>query len=318
MPYVGLQGCTLSLPCAVQEKRNMTFRHLKIFVTVCETGSMTAAASQLFIAQPSISLAISEMEDYYGVKLFDRISRKLYLTENGRRALQYARHIIDLLDEMEQGVRDVDAMGRLKVGTSITIGTYLLPGYIKKLKQQYPALKVEASIANSGTIEQQILDNDIDVGIIEGVAHSPFILSESFAGDRLVFICPAGHEFAGKTLEELSEVRNQDFILREKGSAGREIFDGILAARELNVRPVWQSASNQVILQGVKAGLGISILPYFLVRQDIREGELAEFRIKDLALNRKYSVIYHKNKFLPRSARTLMELCKEGNGADRL
>ena len=216
MPYVGLQGCTLSLPCAVQEKRNMTFRHLKIFVTVCETGSMTAAASQLFIAQPSISLAISEMEDYYGVKLFDRISRKLYLTENGRRALQYARHIIDLLDEMEQGVRDVDAMGRLKVGTSITIGTYLLPGYIKKLKQQYPALKVEASIANSGTIEQQILDNDIDVGIIEGVAHSPFILSESFAGDRLVFICPAGHEFAGKTLEELSEVRNQDFILREK------------------------------------------------------------------------------------------------------
>ena len=267
---------------------------------------MTAAASQLFIAQPSISLAISEMEDYYGVKLFDRISRKLYLTENGRRALQYARHIIDLLDEMEQGVRDVDAMGRLKVGTSITIGTYLLPGYIKRLKQQYPALKVEASIANSGTIEQQILDNDIDVGIIEGVAHSPFILSESFAGDRLVFICPAGHEFAGKTLEELSEVRNQDFILREKGSAGREIFDGILAAQELNVR-----------LQGVKAGLGISILPYFLVRQDIREGELAEFRIKDLALNRKYSVIYHKNKFLPRSARTLMELCKEGNGADR-
>ena len=280
---------------------------------------MTAAASQLFIAQPSISLAISEMEEYYGVKLFDRISRKLYLTENGRRALQYARHIIDLLDEMEQGVRDVDAMGRLKVGTSITIGTYLLPGYIKRLKQQYPALKVEASIANSETIEQQILDNEIDVGIIEGVAHSHFILSESFAGDRLGFLCPAGPEpeFAGRTLEELAEVRNQDFILREKGSAGREIFDGILAAQELNVRPIWQSASNQVILQGVKAGLGISILPYFLVRQGIREGELAEFRIKGLALNRKYSVIYHKNKFLPRSARTLMELCKEENGTAR-
>ena len=147
--------------------------------------------------------------------------------------------------------------------------------------------------------------------------HSHFILSESFAGDRLAFICPAGHEFAGRTLEELAEVRNQDFILREKGSAGREIFDGILAAQELNVRPIWQSASNQVILQGVKAGLGISILPYFLVRQGIREGELAEFRIKGLALNRKYSVIYHKNKFLPRSARTLMELCKEENGTAR-
>ena len=169
-------------------------------------------------------------------------------------------------------MRDVDAMGRLKVGTSITIGTYLLPGYIKRLKQQYPALKVEASIANSETIEQQILDNEIDVGIIEGVAHSHFILSESFAGDRLAFICPAGHEFAGRTLEELAEVRNQDFILREKGSAGREIFDGILAAQELNVRPIWQSASNQVILQGVKAGLGISILPIFWYARESGKG----------------------------------------------
>ena len=204
----------------------------------------------------------------------------------------------------------MDAMGRLKVGTSITIGTYLLPGYIKKLKQQYPALKVEASIANSGTIEQQILDNDIDVGIIEGVAHSPFILSESFAGDRLVFICPAGHEFAGKTLEELSEVRNQDFILREKGSAGREIFDGILAAQELNVRPIWQSASNQAIIHGVKEGLGISILPYFLVQESLERGETAEFKIKGLTLNRKFSVIYHRNKFLPKSAMALMDLCK--------
>ena len=105
----------------------MTLRHLRIFVAVCETGSMTAAASQLFIAQPSISLAVSEMEEYYGVKLFDRISRKLYLTENGRRALQYARHIIDLLDEMEQGVKDLDTVGQLRGGTSITIGTYLLP-----------------------------------------------------------------------------------------------------------------------------------------------------------------------------------------------
>ena len=81
----------------------------------------------------------------------------------------------------------------------------------------------------------------------------------------------------------------------------------------MNVRPIWQSASNQVILQGVKAGLGISILPYFLVRQAIQDGELAEFRIQGLALNRKFSVIYHKNKFLPQSARTLMELCKEGD-----
>lgn len=289
----------------------MTLRHLRIFVAVCETGSMTQAAEQLFIAQPSISLAVSEMEEYYGVKLFDRISRKLYLTENGRRALQYARHITNLFDEMEQGIRDRDAVGQLRVGTSITVGSHLLPQYISELKQVYPLIRVEALIGNSGSIEQQILDNQIDIGIIEGASHSSYIVSESFPGDRLAFICSVNHAFAGRTLKELSQIMEQDFILREKGSAGREVFDGLLAARELAIIPLWQSASNQAILQGVKAGLGISILPYSLVKESLDKGELAEFRIKGLALERKYSVIYHKNKFLPQSARTLLELCRK-------
>lgn len=289
----------------------MTLRHLRIFLAVCEKGSMTAASSQLFIAQPSVSLAISELEEYYGVKLFDRISRKLYLTESGRRAQQYARHIIDLLDEMEQSIKNPDAVGQLRVGTSITIGTYLLAGYIHALKSRYPYLKVEAFIGNSGSIEQKILDNEIDIGIIEGVSHSAYIRSESFQGDRLAFICPREHLFAGRTLAELADVRDQDFILREKGSAGREIFDGLLAAQELAISPVWQSASNQAIIHGVREGLGISVLPYSLVRESLEKGEIAEFKIEAMALGRKFSVIYHRNKFLPQSARILMELCKE-------
>lgn len=293
----------------------MTLRHLRIFVAVCETGSMTAAAAQLFIAQPSISLAVAEMEEYYGVKLFDRISRKLYLTENGRRALQYARHIIDLLDEMEQGIKDLDAVGQLRVGTSITIGTYLFPRYVSKLKEIYPSVRVEAFIGNSGSIEQQILDNEIDIGIIEGVAHSAYICSESFPGDRLAFICCVDHRFAGRTLKELGEIKDEDFILREKGSAGREIFDGLTASHELAITPLWQSASNRAIIHGVREGLGISILPYSLVQDSLERGEIAEFKIKGLALNRKFSVIYHRNKFLPGSARTLVELCK-GEGKE--
>lgn len=296
----------------------MTLRHLRIFVSVCETGSMTGAAARLFIAQPSISLAVSEMEEYYGVKLFDRISRKLYLTENGRRTLQYARHITDLFDEMEQGIKDQDASGQLRVGTSITIGAYLLPQYINELKKIYPLVRVEALIGNSGSIEQQILDNQIDIGIIEGGSHSSYIRSESFPGDRLAFICSVDHVFAGRTLKSLSQIMEQDFILREKGSAGREIFDGLLAAQELAITPLWQSASNQAIIHGVKAGLGISILPYSLVSESLEKGVIAEFKVKGLALNRKFSVICHKNKFLPQSARTLVELCKGGqNSSDK-
>lgn len=89
----------------------MTLRHMKIFVAVCRTGSITAAGKQLFLSQPSVSQAISELEQNYGVKLFDRISRRLHITEAGTQLLQYAEHIVQLFDEMEQGIKNWDSVG---------------------------------------------------------------------------------------------------------------------------------------------------------------------------------------------------------------
>ena len=286
----------------------MTLRHLRIFVTVCETGSMTAAAGKLYLAQPSISLAISEMESHYGVRLFDRISRRLYLTDKGRQVLEYARHIIDLFDEMEQHITAESGLGHLRVGTSITVGTYLLPGCISRLQKQFPALQVEAVVGNSETIEAKILENEIDLGIIEGAVHSSYIRQEMFEGDRMVFICPISHGFAGKKLEKMDLLQGEKLLLREKGSAGREIFDGLLAARELSVKPCFESVSNQAILEAVKEGLGISLLPWYLVKEALKEGKVAEFTINDISLTRKFSVIWHKNKFLTKEALALKEL----------
>ncbi len=294
----------------------MTLRHLRIFLTVCETGSMTEAARRLFTAQPSVSLAVREMEEYYGVRLFDRISKKLYLTETGKRLLQYARHIISLFDEMEQGIRDWDVVGALRVGTSITVGTYLLPGYIRRMEELYPELRVEARIENSGSIEQCVLENEIDVGIIEGIAHSPYINSESFPGDSLTFICPGGHRFNGRRDVKLTELQGEDFVLREKGSAGREIFDGLCAAHELDIRITWQSASNQAIIHAVEEGFGISVMPALLVKGGIERGELGQFQAEGVVMDRKFSVIYHKNKFLARGARELIAICREGCGLE--
>lgn len=126
--------------------------------------------------------------------------------------LEYARHIIALFDEMEQEVRNPDMSGTLRVGASITVGTFLLPGYVKELTRLYPELRVEARIENSNNIEKCVLSNEIDLGVIEGIAHSRYISSESFHGDRLAFVCPPGHRFAGK----------QDVKLG--GSAERELY----------------------------------------------------------------------------------------------
>ena len=261
---------------------------------------------------PAVSLAIREMEEYYGVKLFDRISKKLFLTEAGHQVLEYARHIIALFDEMEQEVRNPDMSGTLRVGASITVGTFLLPGYVKELTRLYPELRVEARIENSNNIEKCVLSNEIDLGVIEGIAHSRYISSESFHGDRLAFVCPPGHRFAGKQDVKLGDLQSESFILREKGSAGREIFDGLAAAHELDIRIAWQSTSNQAIIHGVAAGFGLSVLPASLAAEGVERGSIAEFSVEGLSMERKFCVIYHKNKFLARGARELIRLFKEG------
>jgi DNA-binding transcriptional LysR family regulator len=100
----------------------MTIRHLRILVAVCECGSITTAAEKLYMTQPAVSLAIKELEEHYGVKLFDRLTRRIQITEDGRRMLDYAIHVVALFDEMEQAMKNPDAAGEIKIGSSLTIG----------------------------------------------------------------------------------------------------------------------------------------------------------------------------------------------------
>ncbi|MHB1454623.1 MAG: LysR family transcriptional regulator [Saccharofermentanales bacterium] len=287
----------------------MTLRHLKIFISVCETGSMTATAKLLYLSQPSVSLAISELEAYYGIRLFDRIAKRLHITESGRQFLQYATHIGVLFDDLEKGVRNFDNTGILKVGASITVGTYFLPGVVKEFEQSHPAMKVSAMIGNSGNIEDQIMNNSIDVAIIEGIAHNPYIIQRDIRDDRLVLICGPGHRFASKHEVEIADILEERLILREKGSAGREIVDGMFLSQGLEIEPLWVSISTQAILSAVKEGLGISVLPYLFVQDSLERGELKTTRIKDVTLDRKFSIITHRNKFLTQSMQDFIQIC---------
>lgn len=288
----------------------MTLRHLKIFVTVCETGSTTAAGEKLHIAQPSISLAISELEDYYGIKLFDRIAKRLYITEAGKKFLQYATHIVGLFEEMEREIKNFDATGIIRIGASITIGNHLLPGYITRFKKIHPQMDVKVIIDNSEKIQQYILSNQIDIGLIEGIVYSPYIAEHKFRDDELVMVCGNAHPFANQKNVEISKLQNESFILRESGSAGREIFDSTMTSLGIKILPAWESTSTQAIIRAVQANLGISVLPYLLVKDSLNRKEISQFHIDGIRFQRSFSVIYHQNKFLTESAKDFIALCK--------
>lgn len=288
----------------------MTLRHLKIFVTVCETGGATAAGKKLHIAQPSISLAISELEDYYGIKLFDRIAKRLHVTEAGKHFLQYARHIVALFEDMEKEVKNFDAIGLIRVGTSITIGNYLLSDYIKQFKESHPQMDVRVVIDNSEKIQQYVISNRIDVGLVEGAINDPNIIKHKYRDDELVMICGNDHPFACKDKIKPSSLLDETLILREPGSAGREIFDSMMTTQGLEVTPTWESISTQAIIRAVKAGIGISVLPYLLVKEYLNKKEISQFKLSGIQFKRGFYVIYHKSKFLTQSAKDFIALCK--------
>ncbi len=132
----------------------MTLRHLNRFIKVYDLGSMTAAAKALFISQPTVSQAIYELENYYGLKLFDRLAKRLFITDKGTQLLSYARHITDLVTEMEQAMKNPDQHGIIKVGASLTIASYLLPTLVSAFSKQYPLIQIQAITKNTQDIEE--------------------------------------------------------------------------------------------------------------------------------------------------------------------
>lgn len=287
----------------------MTLRHLKIFITVADLGSMTAAAKALYIAQPTVSQSISELEDYYGIKLFDRLSKKLFITEKGSQLLSYARHITDLVNEMEYVMKNPNKSGTIKVGASLTIGTYLLPELVNEFIRQYQFWQVKAVTKNTQDIEQLIIRNEIDFAVVEGMVHTPDIIANPFMDDDLLLVCGRKHKLYGIKSISPGELSGLRFIVREKGSGTRELFENMMAMNEIKWQPDWECNGSDVLKSAAVSGIGVAVISKLLVKKELETGELSGIKIDNIDLKRKFSVIYHKNKFLTNGMKAFMDLC---------
>lgn len=292
----------------------MTLRHMKIFVSVFRHSNVTRAADELHLAQPSVSFAIKELEDYYGIRLFERIGKRITPTETGKEFFGYALHIVSMFDEMEKKIRNWDAIGTIRIGASITIGTHILPPLLKRYQSDYPDLRTEVMIKKSAAVEHHILDNDIDIGLIENQPEHPDIIALPFMEDFLQAIVAPNHPLAECSEITLEQLAEYPFLMREKGSAGREILDACFALRQIAVRPLWESSSTQAIVRGVAEGLGVAVLPCLLVKKNIEEHAVKMIPFT-LPLTRKLNIIYHKSKYLTNNMNAFINLCKEyGSG----
>lgn len=290
----------------------MTLRHLRIFVTVVQNdNNLTKSAKALLSSQPAISLAIREMEEYYGVKLFDRLGRRLYLTEAGRQCLVYARRILSLNVDMEESMKSWNSTGEIRVGASSTIGAYLMPAIAGVFHRRLTDVRLFVKTSVSRDLEKDLLVNDLDLALVEIPVHESTLQTERFMKDTLTVIAPPEKENCPMSLDKL--VR-QPFLLREKGSGTRRIFDDALADKGYSVEPVWECGNTETLLQAVAQGAGFSVVPRIAAEEALSQGRVMSINVPEMELAQNFYIVTHRDKILTPAMKEFIETVKTNCG----
>ena len=288
----------------------MTIRHLRILMAVADTGQMSAAARQLYITQPTVSQAIADIEAAYGVRIFERLSRRLYITPAGAQMLDYARHIVASFDEMEERMRSAAQNPLLHVGATITVGGSVMPDIVSGFEARYPESRIHVTVDNTVRMEELLLKSLLDVALMEGAVNSSELLTKPVIRDELVLIVPMRHPFAGRESVRPQELAGQPFVLRERSSSTRELFENRLRPLGIEVEDKWSCQSADAILNAVAEGQGLSVVSRRAAEGAAEKGLIGVLRIEGMDLTRKFSLIYHKNKFLSPPMRGFMSVCE--------
>lgn len=291
----------------------MTIRHLKIFITVAECGKMRKAAELLYISQPSVSQAIRELEEYYNVKLFERISQKLHITEEGTLLLSHAQHIVDSFENMELDMKNIGRSTKIRIGGSVSVGTHLMTDIIEYLENRIKNIDTFVTINNTFEIENMISRSELDVAIVEGITKNPDIIKIPFYEDELVMVVGKNHPFYNKEQLTILNLEGQALLSRESGSSDRNQFEQFLAEHNINVIKKWTCTNTEAIKNAVINGKGIAILSKMLIEDECEKGLLKILNFKNVSIKRQIKLIYHKNKYISKPIEELIDICSNFN-----
>ena len=287
----------------------MTNRHLEIFVAVAENGKMSEAARKLYITQSSVSQAISEIEREYGILLFERLSHRLYITHAGEQFLSYARSIMAIQKDMVDYLNLERRSPRLRVGATVSVGICVISPIIERLKQLLPGLDVEVYVENTKILEDALLRNDLDIGLVEGDVSSPELVSKKSISDRLILICSNEHKFHGRKSVDVHELAGENLIMRENGSGTRALFESQIVGLHVPYNLRWFCSCPEAITTAVKYNHGISVISERIVQNDVKNGHLWACEISGLHLERSFDLVYHKNKYFSPAINNFIEVC---------
>ena len=284
-------------------------RQLEIFCKVVELKSFSKAASAVFLAQASVSERISNLEKMIGAKLLDRLGREVVPTRAGKLLYKHARLLLDIKRTACLAMEDFIGIkqGEIHIGGSTIPGEYILPKYIEQFNKKFPNISVMLTIADTCKIEEDVARGYLELGVVGSKNSIKTLNYYELWNDELVVAVPAGHSLAKKQKITVEELSKEPFIIREEGSGTLKIMESYLQKNELlpieSLNIVARLGSSTAVKEGIKAGLGVSILSSRALETELKTGILKALKVNGLDMKRKFYLMKD-------SKRTASPLCQ--------
>jgi DNA-binding transcriptional LysR family regulator len=274
----------------------MTLEQLRIFVAVAEREHVTAAAATLHLTQSAVSAAVHALETQSAVVLFDRVGRRVVLTDAGRQFLIAARHVLASAGEAQDVLAAIAGLkrGTIRLAASQTVANYWLPSRLAKFRAAHPGIALSLAIGNSQFVRTAVREAAADCGLVEDENNGTDLAPQKVADDELVVVMPADRHPTGRTLAE--RLKAMPWVCREEGSGTRAIFEQALPSIGLKPAELTKNLelpSNEAVLAAVLAGGGAAALSGLVVAAAVKSGALRKLKLPGLGLTRHFWLVRH-------------------------
>ena len=280
-----------------------------MFLTVATERSFSRAAGKLLRTQPAISLALQRLETELGEKLIDRSGKDLILTDAGRTVLDYARRFQSLKQELDNSIAELrdNSAGRLTIGANESTTLYLLR-HIERYRELYPKVKVQIRRSLSSKIPHELLDGNLELGVISYDPADERLKSKVIYSDALAFVVSPKHHLAHKKTISITELGAETFIAHNVVSPYREVVLREFQARKVPLLMEVEMPTIETIRKLVQNNVGVAFVPRMCVEQEIDQGKLCEVRVKELHVERKIRLVYPTRRGLSHAAKAFLEV----------
>ena len=266
---------------------------LNVFYTVAKRLSFTKAAAELYVTQPAVTKHIQELEHQFGMALFDRRGNQISLTSAGNLLLKHAEPIMGTYRQLEFDMNDLKGQpgGTLRLGASSTVAQYVIPPVLAGFHEQSADITISLLSGNTEQIEQQLLNKNIDLGLVEGRTHNSDIRYTPFVKDELVLVCRADHPLADRDEITLDELQSIPILLRERGSGSLEVIEHALRGVGLKLTDLtieMQLGSTESIKSYLGSSRCMAFVSVFAVQDKLRAGILKVIDVQGLSIHREF------------------------------